>query len=330
MNTYEDLKSLANLDSVCLITHIEPDPDALASMIVLKNLIEKTFNIKRVDVFANNSGLKDNLKEILGETILNPEPTSYSASIMLDSPNAERLGTYKSLYEKSSLKIVIDHHATNNFSGNINIVEVCSSTCEIVYNLAKYFDHNLSNEEKGKLYAGLITDTNNFTVGEISKNSFNMAADITQNINREAIYKAFLANNTLKGMLLLSLAIQNLKSYDHNEIIITHITREKVEHMGAEHMDMCGIVNQIATINNAKLICFIEPRENCYYVSMRAKRDYDVSKIAKENGGGGHVGAAAFESYNNLNEIEELILSEFRKQLKTIKPKPISLFKSNK
>ena len=56
---------------------------------------------------------------------------------------------------------------------------------------------------------------------------------------------------------------------------------------------------------------------------MRAKKGYDVSTIAKINGGGGHVGAAAFLSHNDLTKIKDDILKQFTTQLsKTIIVKP--------
>ena len=63
------------------------------------------------------------------------------------------------------------------------------------------------------------------------------------------------------------------------------------------------------------LVCFIYPRASKYYVSLRARQGYDASKIAKNNGGGGHLGAAAFETELDFNEIEQKILKEFMEEI---------------
>ncbi len=326
MNHYEKLNRLNGVKSVCLISHIEPDPDAIASMVVMREFLKQKFNISKVDLFAETSNLSDGLLEILDTIELNPEPIPCEVAIMMDSPNIERLGKFKYLFESAKEKIVIDHHATNNYAGDINIVEICSSTCEIVYSILKEFNHPFTKEQQGKLYAGLITDTSNFVVGEITERTFEIARDCNKNINRDTIYKAFLASNTLKNMQLLSLAIQNLSSYDHNQIIITHITTEQALINNTTHDNFCGIVNSIATINSSKLVCLIEPMDKCYYVSMRAKTGYDVSEIAKKFGGGGHIGAAAFTSTDTLENLHKLILEEFRIQLAKTKPKKVNLF----
>lgn len=326
MNTYEKFNQIKNSKSVCLISHIEPDPDAISSMVVLREFLKKHFNIVTVDIFAQYSNLSDGLLAILDDLTLNPNRNDYETAIMLDSPNTDRLGCYKELFASASNKVVIDHHATNNYDGDINIVELCSSTCEIIYSILNYFDYEIPKASQGKLYAGIITDTNNFTVGEITDKTFAIASEFTKNINRDAIYKAFLASNTLKNMQLLSLAIENLSSYEHNQIIITHITNEQAKKYNTTHDDFCGLVNKITTINSSKLVCLIEPQEESYYVSMRAKSGYDVSNIAKLNGGGGHVGAAAFTSNLTLEEIHELILNAFREELRKNKPKQTKLF----
>ena len=235
---------------------------------------------------------------------------------MMDAPNSERLGIYQTMFQNAKLKVVIDHHATNKNEGKINIVEKVSSTCEIVYSILKHFNYNISASNQGKLYAGIITDTNNFTVGNITKKTFEIASEFENNINREDIYNHFLANNSFKNMQLLALAIQNAVTFDHNQIIITHITHEEAQKYKATFEDFYGIINRLATINTAKLVCFIKPNNNNYYVGMRGRKGSNVANIAKKFNGGGHIGAAAFISNQSLNEIEQLILTEFRKELK--------------
>jgi len=326
MKSYTKLNVLKNTKSVCVLTHINPDADALCSSMVLRSFLMSYFKITKIDIFAECSGIPNNYLSILGNIKLNKEPKNYDVAIMLDCPNTDRLGIYKYLFEKSKTKIVIDHHSTNIYEGDINIVENVSSTCEIIYSLFKHFKQEISVENQGKLYAGIITDTNNFTVGSITPKTFKIASEFSPNIEREAIYNNFLANNSLKNMQLLSLAIQNTVTFDHGQIIISHITHEEAHNYKATFEDYYGIINKLATINSAKYICFIKPKDNLYYVGMRGRKGANVSTIAKTNGGGGHIGAAAFTSDKSLREIEELILTAFRNELTNLRPIKDKLF----
>lgn len=317
MNIYNELNKLDTSKSVCVIGHLDPDADAFSSMVVLREFIKDYYKIETIDLFAECEEVQDIFQDILGNVQINPNPSSYDTAIMLDCPNCERLGIYKNLYESASFKIVIDHHATNNYSGNVNIVEMCSSTCEIVYSILKHFNYNVTPENQGKLYAGMITDTNNFVVGNFGKRTFEIASECVENINPSAIHDQFLATNTKRQMDLLSIAIQNLNSFNNGQILISHINNKEASNNNATFKDFAGIINKLATISGNKMVCLIYPHNDNFYVSLRAKQDYDVSIIAKDNGGGGHKGAAAFLSTNSIEEIEKTVLELFKKQLTT-------------
>jgi len=326
MKIFNDLNILNNKKSVCILTHMQPDADALSSAVVLREFLKNNFKISKVDIFAEFVNLPEHYYSILGNVKINKAISSYQTAIMLDCPNTDRLGFYKDLFLNAKTKIVIDHHTTNNNDGEVNIIQNVSSTCEIIYSILKHFKYPISPQNQGKLYAGIITDTNNFTVGKITSTTFKIASEFNKNINRESIYNTFLANNSLKNIQLLSLAIQNTVSFDHGQIIISHITHQEAQKYKTSFEDYYGIVNSLATINSAKLICFIKPKNNCYYVGMRGRKGADVSTIAKVNGGGGHIGAAAFESNKSLQEIEQLILTSFRSELSKLKPVKDKIF----
>ncbi len=324
MKKYDCLNELSLAKSVCIIGHINADPDALSSMVVFKEFLKDCFKIKKVDLYSECESVSDALLEILGKhkliTSLESAPQkTYDACVVLDCPNIDRLGCFNFLFTNARSTFLIDHHATNLYQANHNIVEIVSSSCEIVYKIFKHFKYTLSKEQKGKLYAGIITDTNNFSVGKFNEKTFKICSDLAQFIDKIAIYNAFFSNNSLKTMQLLAIAIENITSFEHNQIIITHITHEEAKKLKATHDDLCKLVNKLATINTAKMICFLEPRDNHYYASMRAKEGFDVSIIAKKYGGGGHVGAAAFASEHSLKITEQIVLTEFRKQVQHIK-----------
>lgn len=314
------LNSLKNKKAICIISHISPDADALSSMIILKEFLQNHFKIETIDLFSEGyNPTSDYYSEIVGSDTINPQIKSYETTIIVDVPNTERLGVYKNLFLSASQKVIIDHHATNNCAGDINIVEMCSSTCEIIYAILKEFKYKISKSNQGKIYAGIITDTNNFTVGNVGKRTFRIASQICENINTTLIYNHFLANTTLRQMQLISIALNNLTSFDHGQIIISHISTKDLDKYNARQDDCSVIINKLATITGNKLVCFIYPKGTELYVSMRAKDSLDVSQIAKQNGGGGHKGAAAFLSSKPLDELEKYILKRFSKILENYK-----------
>lgn len=312
---YAQLNVLRGKNAVCIISHVNPDVDALASSVVFARFLKQFFKIKQVDLFADFKTLPQNYDVLTKNVKLNPKIKKYQACIMLDAPNASRLGCFEQVYENGALKISIDHHNTNLKNADINIVETVSSTCEIVYSILKSFNFCMEKEDLSLIYAGIITDTNNFSVGAMNARTFKIVAEIVDKIDQKAIYNQYFSNNSLKNMQVLALAIQNIKVFNDGKIIFTHISKQCAERLNIHQQDYEGVINRIATISKNVFVCFVYPKNGCYYVSMRAKQGFDVATIAKANNGGGHVGAAAFDSKKSINSIKNLVLSQFLKQI---------------
>ena len=316
MNTYDQLLKLKSFNSICLIGHVKPDPDAFCSMVAFRDFLINEFKIPTVNIYAECRSVPEDCKPILENIELNSNRSNYDCAIIMDAPTICRTGKYESLFMSAPFKAVIDHHNTNELSLDINIVEETSSTCEIVYSIFKYFNYNPSTEIKGKLYAGLITDTNNFSVGKFAKRTFQMASDYVEDINYKEIYKHFLAKRNLKEMKALACTIQNIQTYYDNRLVYAYITDDEYLKLNLKDDDCVIIVNQLNTITEADIICFVRPRDDSYYVSMRCKEGFNVAEVAKLNGGGGHVGAAGFITTQSINDIAKILITEFEKQMK--------------
>ena len=307
---YNQIKALKKAKNICLIAHNEPDADALCSMFLLKHFLNQKFNLN-VDCFAEYSHLPDSYNCLPDIGNLNAGKEKYDFAVMMDSPNADRLGEFKDLFLNAPTRLVIDHHATNEFDPKQNIVKVVSSTCEIVFDILKAYHHKFSKADYGLTYAGIITDTNNLTVGERSRHTFDVVGECVENVECYPIYENFMLNNTQQNMNLLAQAIQSAEYFENGKIILASITKKQAKEMSATQDRYTGIVNRLSTINGARLVAFIYPKEDGYYVSMRGRAGYDVGKLAKQNGGGGHTGAAAFLSDKKLENIKKDVLNQF-------------------
>lgn len=317
MDSFKKLKKIKNANLVCLIAHMDPDADALSSMVIMQDFLIEKFKISCVDIFAEGN-IPDNCLEIIEDKIIDPQPKqNYDAAIIMDCPNLDRVGRYASLYQNAAIKINIDHHATNIFKDCISYFDVVSSSCEIVYDLLSYYGYKFSSAQLGKIYAALLTDTDGFSVGAINSNTYKIASACADVVKVEDVYTNFLKHNTLLNQQLYAKAISNTKEYKEG-FLITYIKKEQLDELKAKEEDEFGIANQLNSIYTSKLICFISPKGNNWYVSFRAKKGYDVSLIAKKFGGGGHQGAAAFVSSKSLDVIVKDVEKAFKQQLKNV------------
>ena len=62
MTNLDIIKTLENSKAICIIGHIDPDADALASLTVLKNFLISKYKIATVDIFAQTDDVQTNCK----------------------------------------------------------------------------------------------------------------------------------------------------------------------------------------------------------------------------------------------------------------------------
>lgn len=317
MRRYKELKIVKRAKTACLISHMNPDADAIASLVLMKNLL-LDLGVTRVDIFTETNAKLDNFDILTDPKLINVRTSmTYDVAVMMDCASTGRLGKYLPIFKSSKIKINIDHHDTNTREGDINIVETVSSTCEILYRIMREFKYKFTLQDFSCIYSGIITDTDNLTVGKISKDTFNVIGECFKaGIDNKALYKRFFASNNLKTMHVLALAIKNITAYEDGKILITHISREEEINLNSHDEDYEGVINQLSKTKDCELIAFIKPRNDEYYISMRARADHDVASVAIKNGGGGHKGAAAFSSASDIYTIQDTVLSDFRELLK--------------
>ena len=190
MTNLDIIENLKPENKICIIGHIDPDADALASMTVLKDFLTKHKLIETVDIFGETNQVQENCLFMLKDHTLNPisnlselKTKIYDVSIAVDSPNIDRLGIYKDLFKNAKQTIVIDHHQTSLNFGQTNIIENASSTSEIIFNILENFHYSFTVPNYENIYSGIITDTNNFTTPNTNKNTFLIASKIIEKIN---------------------------------------------------------------------------------------------------------------------------------------------------
>lgn len=171
LDFYEKVKSVGDV-TVAIFTHRCPDPDAMASMMGIAWILQKTFGIESELFYAGEISHPQNgvMLNLLNPDSLNKiddgfEPDDYGLKILVDTV-PENAGTND---KKFDFDIVIDHHREipSDFDGVIvhKKVGACAS---IVYDMMSKlvdYDHWLDegNDSDQKLatalIAAIVTDT---------------------------------------------------------------------------------------------------------------------------------------------------------------------------
>ena len=309
-------------ERIALIAHENPDTDALASLVSLKKIIERNFDNKVVDIFAQTDKLDEINKPLLKEDTLNARRAEiYDLAISLDTPNLKRLGIYEEIFTSAKDSAQIDHHNTNEKFANNNLVYFTSSTTEIIYLIAKIMKLEISDGICKAIYAGMITDTANFTQGAKRKTTISVINDFyNRKLELDKIAEYYFKNNSISKNKLLEKAIHSMKFYFDGGLAIMKLNKQDFLDVGAKAGDEEGIVNQGINTKGVNIACiFIKRDNNLYYISMRGKGGANVASIAQKFGGGGHETMAAFTYQGNLMDIKSNFFKECYSELKGCK-----------
>ncbi len=173
MNGYTDfnekVKSIGDV-KVAIFTHRCPDPDAMASMMGMAWLLQKSFGIESDLFYAGEvshpqNGVMQNLLNLGLKRVEEYEATKYGFHILVDTiPENSGTGTFSVTFD-----VVVDHHRElpHNFSG-IVIHKKVGSCASIIYDMMKHFvsgedwlDQDVDGDQKlaTALIAGIVTDT---------------------------------------------------------------------------------------------------------------------------------------------------------------------------
>ncbi|HEV2712387.1 MAG TPA: DHH family phosphoesterase, partial [Gaiellaceae bacterium] len=166
--TRSDLAAVANAirdhDRFLLITHENPDGDALGSILAAKQVLDLLAK-DSVMYLSGQAPLPAEYKFMPLEDLRRdlPEDAGDRVLFALDCANESRLGEGQAALAGAPLVVNVDHHHDNTHFGDVNLVVAdASSTGEIVRDLIAELGLGLTPELAEAIYIALVTDTGRF------------------------------------------------------------------------------------------------------------------------------------------------------------------------
>jgi phosphoesterase RecJ-like protein len=198
----------------------------------------------------------------------------------------------------------IDHHHDNTRFGTVNhVCPVASCTAEIIWRLAKELGAEITPPIADALYTGLVTDTGRFMYENTTPEAHRMAAELIEaGVQPHEVYRRLYEDLPLRRLHLLQRALASVDRYDGGAITIAHLTKRDYEETGALETDSEGVVDHMRAVEGTAVAVLVREllspdREGMRKVSLRATdARVDVSRVAREFGGGGHPQAAGFST----------------------------------
>lgn len=292
----------------CLIvTHINPDADTISCALALSNYMKEK-GIKH-KVFNESKSLPRNLDFLpLFEKITDQVPKFYDLAVFLDCAVKDRVG----LDIEKGVKIVnIDHHQSNSFFGDINIVDdEKASTAELLYEVFEAENINISKNIAQCLYVGIYDDSIAFTTPRVDGRTFEIVNELVQTgINISETADKLLRRDSLSRYRVMPKILNTLQLSSEGKVATVYLDNEWLKETGAQISECDDVVNMILNMAIVQMVCYFRVIKGKIRVSLRSKGSIDVSAIASKFDGGGHKNAAGLSiDADNIDEAKEKLL----------------------
>lgn len=317
-------ESINAASHVVLATHVNPDGDAIGSLLgltdILQGLGKQVFSYleepvsSHYDFLPNCDVAQYDLNAL--QQFVDDAGAENVVSIALDCGDAGRLGEAKDSLLANSPFLVIDHHRGHRVFGDaLWLEDGCSSTGEMVYELAQHLGAEVSIDAAFCLYVAIVTDTGSFRYESTSPRTLRIAADLLEKgVRPDEVSEGVYDNYTLARLRLMELVLATLEVHAGGRIGLIRVTEEMYSKSGAAREDTEGFINFPRSLRSVKVAGFIkESKDGAVSVSLRAKGEVDVALIAASFGGGGHKNAAGFRfADKTVDDVQSLVLQALK------------------
>ena len=316
-------KLLSVTNKIVIVTHANPDADAIGSSLGLYNfLLKKGQN----PVVITPNSYPEFLWWMPGnKNIINFSEDKKTAVEIIDKAQiifyvdfneTTRIDKLEKYVNKSnSIKIIIDHHPLFNDKVDYTLSnDSASSAAELVFEFFVLLNNlSLVDEEIAKcIFAGIMADTGCFSYNSSSPRTFEIVAELLKfKINKDEIVSKIYDNFSSDKFRLLGYCLNDkLTVYPEYHTAIISLTKKELENFNFKQGDDDGFVNYPLSIKGIVFSAFFIEKDKNVKISFRSKGSFATNKFARENfNGGGHLNASGGKSNLSFEKTIENFVS---------------------
>jgi bifunctional oligoribonuclease and PAP phosphatase NrnA len=314
------LETIRQATSVLCLSHINPDGDAVGSLLGAGWLLR---SLGKQPVLALQDRPPAEFHFLPGvQDIITGDRDDYEQAvrnhpfdliIVLDSSSPDRMGnTYHPAVHDHSTVLVIDHHITNTLFGQINwVAPDCAATCQMVLYLADAFGVAANGPMAECLLTGLVTDTLCFRTNSTDARVMEAAMRLMQggaqlaNITAHTVNRQPFSLIRLWGMVLPAVQLAD-------RVIWATLRQEQFAEAGHPGDDL-NLSSFLVSADEADMSAVFTEKtdgagQTVVECSLRAKPNFDVSATALKLGGGGHPAASGCTLPGDLAEVTATVI----------------------
>ncbi|MBL7071249.1 MAG: bifunctional oligoribonuclease/PAP phosphatase NrnA [Candidatus Omnitrophica bacterium] len=308
--------AIRKYNNYVITSHIDTEGDALGSEMAVFHLVKQ---LGKEAVIANTDEVPDRYKFLKGwdKMVVGDDKRKLKGHdniIVVDCPTIERCGAIGPVIERSKVKIVIDHHVSNERYGDFNWVDPDASSCgEMIFNLYREMGLNINEDIAVMLYVAILTDTGSFRYECTSPETHRAAGELIKlGVHPPKVAERIYETKEMGDIELLSRALSTIKLTDDKKISYMHVTKEMLDETGMDAERTDGFVNYARSIQGSEISIFFRQDANDarkVYVGFRSKGMANVNMLASKFGGGGHPKASGCVLVGDLDKVMNQVLT---------------------
>lgn len=304
------VNTLLQAQRVLLVSHVSPDGDTLGAGLALRLAFLALG--KETELICQDAVPEVHACLPGAETVKRPEEIAgaFDTALAVDVSDRLRLGRCEDAYYACPNRLVLDHHGTNDCFGQLNWIEAnASATGVLAQELIELLGVPLTREMALCLYTAISTDTGHFQFANTTGAAMRAAADMVDLGVDVAHVTAHLYREMPRAQTeLLARALSRLVfAHDGKTAYIT-LRRVDFDECGAKDEMTEGIINYAIQTRGVEVAFLASERAGGVKFSTRAKAPFDVAKLCRQFGGGGHALAAGCTMMCPLDEAAQVML----------------------
>jgi phosphoesterase RecJ-like protein len=311
---------LRERDDFLIVSHVQPDGDAISSTVATGWLLEK---LGKKFTMLNEGSVPARLRFLWKSSEIftagdNQPERQYRNVICVDCADYARVGRTNQWFAQDAELLNIDHHPTNDGFGRVNLMKFhAAATAEILFELLDELGLVLDADIATAIYTGLLTDTGGFRYSNTSPLVMAMASRLLEaGVNGPELAELLLERMTMGQLRIIQRGLSRLSFSPDQRISWLWVNSEDTEESGATNDDLEGLVNYPRNIEGVEVgLLFKQNGQESVKVSLRSAGRVNVAAVAQHFGGGGHVRAAGCRLTDPLPEVIRQVVDVVQKAL---------------
>lgn len=313
---------LAPAGRVLLLTHVNPDGDAIGSVLGAAHALRASGREPICLLTSPPPSYCGDLPGVEWLTVYERGGALPQADLtwMLDTATPERVGAISDDHKDALLArplIITDHHVTNEGGGTVNLIDpTAASTAELLFRLLHAMALPVSAAAATCLYLGQITDTQSFQTSSTTPRTLQIAAEMLEaGADLRAVIDAVYFRIPESTMRLTSMVLSTLRR--EGGLYWATLTQAQQQACGAEDEASDDTVMRMQRVAGMRAcVLFKERPDGSVKLSLRSQPAINVAAIARTWGGGGHAQAAGATLPMGLAAAEAAVLPLLREAVR--------------